>query len=468
MNRRACKLHFEVAPLKIVRASRQYLFDDQGSEYLDCISNVSHVGHCHPHVVLAGQEQMAQLTTCAGFLDDKMVEYAKRIIETLPDQLCVCYFLNSGSEANDMALRLAKSYTKNDHFIVVENAYHGNIATTLDVSPLKWKKMGTVKKDWVHVVDCPDIYRGKYKEDSENPGALYAADVKKIIKNIQKKHDKGGIAAFISEPVMTAPGVIIPPKKYLQYVYRYVREAGGLCIADEVQVGLGRSGENFWSFQNFDVVPDIITVGKPLGNGYPMALVVTKKEIADSVMEFNSTFGGNPVACAVGMAVLDVIKNEKLMSSAKSVGRCLIDGFKAIAQKHDNIGDVRGMGMCVGVDIVKEKGSRKPAKEVAEILAYKLKEQKIIVANEGPEKNVMLILPPMCFTCDNARCVVQAFDTALTEIELGSSSDGVGVKDEQRISVPLNILTAPPGLLDEDSSDEDGPAAKQAKYEEMD
>lgn len=160
---RACKLHFEVSPLKIVRASKQYLYDDNGCEYLDCISNVAHVGHCHPHVVHAGQEQMGKLVTSAGFLDDKMVQYAKRIIETLPDQLCVCFFVNSGSEANDLAIRLAKSYTKNEDFIVLDQAYHGNIGSLLELSPSRWKKIGITQKEWVHVVDYPDLYRGATK-----------------------------------------------------------------------------------------------------------------------------------------------------------------------------------------------------------------------------------------------------------------------------------------------------------------
>ncbi|XP_062589545.1 5-phosphohydroxy-L-lysine phospho-lyase-like isoform X2 [Saccostrea cucullata] len=466
---RACKLHFEVSPLKIVRASKQYLYDDNGCEYLDCISNVSHVGHCHPHVVHAGQEQMGKLVTSAGFLDDKMVEYAKRIIETLPDQLCVCFFLNSGSEANDLALRLARSYTKNEDFIVLDHAYHGNIGSLLDLSPSKWKKVGQTKKEWVHVVDCPDMYRGKHKDDA-NPSLKYAQQVHTAIK---KAKEKGrNIAGFLSEPLMSICGVINPPRNYLKLVYSFVRSSGGICIADEIQVGLGRCGESFWSFQMHDVVPDILTVGKPLGNGHPMAMVVTTKEIADSIGEFNSTFGGNPVACAVGMAVLDVIHNEKLMSSARNVGKCLMDGMRAIAPNHPMLGDIRGTGMVIGIEIVTDKESKKPSKEGAEILAYKLKEQKIIIANEGPDKNVMTLLPPMCFTCDNARRVVQAFDLALADIEKGAGNKPLAQSEDTKMNVPLNILSGLGsstglGILDDPENDGESDS-KRPRYDEMD
>uniref|UniRef100_K1R5C6 Alanine--glyoxylate aminotransferase 2-like 1 n=1 Tax=Magallana gigas TaxID=29159 RepID=K1R5C6_MAGGI len=534
--KRACKLHFEVSPLKIVRASKQYLYDDNGCEYLDCISNVAHVGHCHPHVVHAGQEQMGKLVTSAGFLDDKMVQYAKRIIETLPDQLCVCFFVNSGvnqlltgaspikvkvtpgrtltcsgtrSEANDLAIRLAKSYTKNEDFIVLDQAYHGNIGSLLELSPSRWKKIGITQKEWVHVVDYPDLYRGRHKDDA-NPALKYAQQVHTAIK---KANEKGrNVAAFISEPLMTSGGVVVYPPKYLKLVYRcsrggttgvkaescearvpgsigvagadilvviadgwlsvFVRSSGGVCIADEIQVGLGRCGESFWAFQMHDVVPDIITVGKPLGNGHPMAMVVTTKEIADSIGEFNSTFGGNPVACAIGMAVLDVIHNEKLMSSARNVGKCLMDGMRAIAPNHPMLGDIRGTGMVIGIEIVTDQESKKPSKEGAEILAYKLKEQKIIVANDGPNKNVMMILPPMCFTCDNARRVVQAFDLALADIEKGTSNKPLDQSEDGKMNIPLNILSGlggPAGLgIMAEEEEDDEPDVKRARYDEMD
>ncbi|XP_060568029.1 5-phosphohydroxy-L-lysine phospho-lyase-like isoform X1 [Ruditapes philippinarum] len=467
---RSCKLHYEVSPLKIVRASRQYMYDDSGNEYLDCINNTSHVGHCHPHVIGAGQEQMSKLITAYGFLTDCQVEYAKRIVELLPESLCVCYFLNSGSEANDLALRLARSYTKQNDVIVVDNAYHGNTENLIKISPSRLKQHNLPKDDWVHIVPVPDTYRGKYREDSLSPGHLYAQEVKTAIR---KAVDNGrSVAAFMSEPVMTSAGTIVPAPNYFKYVYRYVREAGGVCIADEIQTGLGRCGEKYWAFESQDVVPDIITLGKPIGNGHPMSIVITTKEISDSLKEFSSTFGGNPVACSMGMAVLDVIKNEQLLSSAKSVGKCLIQGFKAIIDNHRMMGDVRGIGMLMGVEIVIDKESRKPNKDAAELLVYKLKERKVITSNEGPDKNVIIFQPPMCFTCDNARTAVQALDQALTEVE--NEATQVSQESNDTIQVPLSILTGIKHKLDSDDDDDDDDddespnKRKKVSYEEMD
>ncbi|XP_052765476.1 ethanolamine-phosphate phospho-lyase-like isoform X2 [Mya arenaria] len=461
---RSCKLHYEVAPLKIVRGSKQYLYDDSGNEYLDCVNNISHVGHCHPHVVNAGQEQMSKLMTCFGFLSDLQVAYAKRIVEMLPENLCVCYFLNSGSEANDLALRLAKSYTKNNDIIVVDHAYHGNTENLIKISPSRLKQHNMPIDDWVHVVPCPDVYRGKYREDNVSPGHLYANEVKVAI---AKALDKGRtISAFICEPVMTSAGTVVPPANFFKLVYRYVREAGGVCIADEVQTGLGRCGEAYWAFESHDVVPDIITLGKPMGNGHPMSMVVTTKEISDSLKEFSSAYGGNPVACAMGMAVLDVIRNEHLLSSAKSVGKCLKDGFQAILQKHRLMGDVRGAGMLVGVEIVEDKESRKPNKDAAEALVYKLKEKKIITSNEGPDKNVIIFQPPMCFTCENAATVVKAVDDALTEVE----EEDRQVSMSSDIIVPLSVITASKHKLSSDDEDDDDEYESPSKrfYEGVD
>lgn len=466
---RACKLHFEISPMKILQASRQYLYDDSGNEYLDCISSASHVGHCHPHVVRAGQDQLSKVIACNGFLNEKAVEYAQRIIETLPEKLCVCFMVNSGSEANDLGLRLARLYTGNNDVLVVDQSFHGSVATIAEVSPYKWKKLGIEQKEWVHLIPLPDTYRGKFREDHVNPGLLYANEARKVIFEAQEKKKK--IAAFMCEPLMLTAGVIEYPPNFLSQTFRYVREAGGLCIVDEVQTGLGRTGENFWAFQNHDIVPDILTVGKPLGNGFPMAVVVTSREIADKLKDFTSTFGGNPVACSVGIAVLDVIQNEKLQSSAKSVGKCLKDGLNAIAQNHRMIGNIRGKGMIIGIEIVVDKESRKPAPEAADLLAFKLKEnKKIIIANEGQEKNVMIITPPLCFTCDNARRVIQAIDTALTEIEEGASESGLTVSSfgEDKINIPINILSSQSTGYSSEEGDSDSEISRKRQYEEVD
>ncbi|XP_025102350.1 5-phosphohydroxy-L-lysine phospho-lyase-like isoform X4 [Pomacea canaliculata] len=469
---KTCMLHFETSPLKIVRASRQYLYDESGNEYLDCITNASHVGHCHPHVVTAGQEQMARLVTSTGFLNDQMSEYAKRLISTMPESLSVCFFLNSGSEANDLAIRLARAYTKHEDVVCLDSAYHGNLGSLIEISPSRFKKLGSshIKKDWVHIAPTPYLYRGKYREDASNPGLLYANEVLTVIK--KAKSSGREIAAFICEPLMSAGGIIIYPQNYLQHTYRYVREMGGVCIADEVQSAFGRTGEHTWAFQTQDVIPDIVTVGKPIGNGYPFSAVITTKEIADCIGEFSTTFGGNPVACAVGMAVLDVIENEKLMASARSVGKCLLDGFRSIMPSHPMMGEVRGMGLMVGVELVIDKESRKPASEAAEILAYRMKENKIIIAYDGLEKNVMVMTPPMCFTCDNAHHVVQVFDQLLQEIENEAATTGLAASSVGNPSTsgvgPLHRMISNARFNASDDDSDDNVTSKCAKYEGVD
>jgi len=314
-------------------------------------------------------------------------------------------------------------------------------------------------------VSCPDTYRGVYREDTVNPAAAYANEVLNVIHNLRSKGRQ--IGAFMSEPLMAQGGVIKPPTNYLKYVYRYVRDAGGLCIADEVQVGLGRTGE-YWSFMTQDVVPDIVTCGKPLGNGYPMAVVVTTREVADCLGDFASSFGGNPVACTIGLAVLDVITNEKLLSSAKSVGKMLTEGFINIKSNHPMIGDVRGQGLVVGVELVTDKESRKPATEAAELLTYKMKQEKILMANEGPNKNVIVLTPPMCFTCDNARRVIHTFSKILSEIESGACPDQVNegqrMIEPTALFIPMDVI----GGTGQDDADDCDPSAKRARYEDLD
>ncbi|XP_013382484.1 5-phosphohydroxy-L-lysine phospho-lyase [Lingula anatina] len=457
-----CKLHFEAAPLKIVCASKQYVYDDNGEEYLDCVNNISHVGHCHPQVVSAGQEQMAKLTTGSGFLNDVVAEYAKRLIETFPESLSVVYFLNSGSEANDLALCLARSYTKNEDVVVIDNAFHGNLSNMVSISPLRFKRQQLKQEDWVHVVPCPDTYRGMVRDPLHpDAGIIYANEVKRLMDQATARGRK--IAAFFSECLLSQCGMILPPQSYFENVYRYIRDAGGLCVVDEIANGMGRIGEHMWSFQHWNVVPDIVTIGKPVGNGYPMSAVITRREIADSLKEFSSGFGGNPVSCSMGLAVLDVIKNEKLMSSAKSVGKCLLDGFRAIMPCHPMMGDVRGLGLSVGIEIVTDTDSRKPATEAADMLTYRLKQEKIIISNEGPDKNVMAITPPMCFTADNAQRLIQAFDHALADIEKGTLGRPIRPATEGKYTAAQMSI-----IVGDEEDVEQEPDSKRTKYFDLD
>ncbi|XP_070117695.1 ethanolamine-phosphate phospho-lyase isoform X4 [Equus przewalskii] len=402
----SCKVLYAADPIKIVRAQRQYMFDEKGERYLDCINNVAHVGHCHPEVVKAALKQMEVLNTNSRFLHDNIVEYAKRLAATLPEQLSVCYFTNSG-------------------------AYHGHLSSLIEISPYKFRKGKDVKKEFVHVAPAPDIYRGKYRENHADPASAYADEVKKIIEEAQNRGRK--IAAFIAESMQSCGGQIIPPAGYFQKVAEYVRGVGGVVIADEVQVGFGRVGKHFWSFQMHgkDFVPDIVTMGKPMGNGHPMACVVTTKEIAEafssSGMEYFNTYGGNPVSSAVGLAVLDVIENEDLQGNATRVGTYLTELLNRQKAKHTLIGDVRGVGLFVGIDLVKDRQKRTPATAEAQHVIYKMKENRVLLSADGPHRNVLKIKPPMCFTEEDAKFMVDQLDGVLTVLEeaIGAQTESV-------------------------------------------
>ncbi|XP_053559509.1 ethanolamine-phosphate phospho-lyase isoform X1 [Bombina bombina] len=423
----SCKVFFAKDPIKIVRAKGQYMFDERGEKYLDCINNVAHVGHSHPEVTKAAVRQMEMLNTNSRFLHDNLVQYAEKLTATLPEKLSVCYFVNSGSEANDLALRLARQYTGHHDVITLDNAYHGHVTSLIDISPYKFLQLGKeAKKDFVHVAPSPDTYRGKYREDHPDPAAAYAEEVNQIIQEVQKNNRQ--IAAFIAESMQSCGGQIIPPAGYFQKVAELIHKAGGVFIADEVQVGFGRVGKNFWSFQlqGEDFVPDIVTMGKPIGNGHPMSCVVTTKEVAEafgaSGLEYFNTFGGNPVSCAIGLAVLDIIEKEDLRGNATKVGNYLIELLNEQKEKHPMIGDIRGVGLFVGVDLVKDRKLRTPATAEAQHIIYRLKEKRILLSADGPYRNILKFKPPMCFTMEDAKLAVDAIDELLTAFEEATGS----------------------------------------------
>ncbi|KAF2985972.1 hypothetical protein EK904_002129 [Melospiza melodia maxima] len=416
----SCKLFFPHDPVKITKAKGQYMYDENGRQYLDCINNVAHVGHCHPDVVNAAHEQNQLLNTNSRYLHDNMVDYAERLSKTLPEKLCIFYFLNSGSEANDLALRLARQYTKHQDVIVLDHAYHGHLTSLIDISPYKFRNLEG-QKEWVHVAPVPDTYRGLYREDHEDPATAYADEVKNIIEHAQKRGRK--IAAFFVESLPSVGGQIIPPAGYFQKVAEHVHKAGGVFIADEIQVGFGRVGKHFWAFQlqGEDFIPDIVTMGKPIGNGHPLACVATTKEIAEAFaatgVEYFNTFGGNPVSCAIGLAVLDVIEKEHLQAHATEVGSFLMKTLKEQQIKHPIIGDVRGCGLFIGVDLIKDQAERIPATAEAEELITRLKEKYILLSTDGPGRNVLKFKPPMCFNMEDAKFVVETIDQILTDME---------------------------------------------------
>ena len=405
-------------PINMIKAAFQYMYDDKGNSWLDCVNNIMHVGHCHPDVVRAGQNQMAELNTNTRYLYDNLNQYSKRLCSLLPDPLDVVFFVNSGSEAGDLAQRIARTVTKQKSIIVLENAYHGNTLASIEASPYKYeKKNGFGKAEHVFKVSRPDMYRGKFLgDDSANH---YAQDIENAIDEI--KNGGKSLAAFYAESIPGCGGQTPFPKGYLKKAYTLTREAGGVTIADEVQTGYGRAGKYFWAFQQQDVIPDIVVLGKPIGNGHPMAAVVTSKEIADKFnngIEYFNSFGGNPVSCAIGLSVLDVIKNENLQKSSESVGNYLMDGFRKMQNQYPIIGDVRGFGLFVGVELVLDRETKEPATELAEIVVDQMRKSHILMSTEGPFENILKIKPPLCFSKENADFVLTTVDKILSDIQL--------------------------------------------------
>jgi 4-aminobutyrate aminotransferase-like enzyme/Ser/Thr protein kinase RdoA (MazF antagonist) len=403
-------------PLKIVRGWRQYLYDETGRAYLDAYNNVPLVGHSHPKVVRAVQEQSRLLNTNTRYLHDNVVLYAKRLTEKLPEPLRVCCFVNSGSEANELALRLARAFTGCDDTIVLEHAYHGHTTTLIDISPYKFNGPGgSGNKPWVHVVPIPDDYRGIYRRGEPGLGAHYARHVAEIVDRLRRE---GRGVAFIAETMPSVAGQIVFPPGYLDEVYRHVRSAGGVCIADEVQVGFGRLGTHFWGFESQGVVPDIVVLGKPIANSFPLAAVVTTPEIAarfDNGMEFFSTFGGNPVSCAAGLGVLDVLEEEHLQENALRIGNRLISALKELQARHPLIGDVRGSGLFLGLDLVNDRETRQPATREAAYITNRLRERGILVGTDGPYHNVIKLRPPLIFSEADSDLLTATLDSTLEE-----------------------------------------------------
>jgi 4-aminobutyrate aminotransferase-like enzyme len=375
------------------------------------------VGHSHPRVVRAAQEQIALLNTNTRYLHDNVNRYAERLTERLPAPLRVCFFVNSGSEASELALRLARAHTGREDVIVLEHAYHGHTNTLIDISPYKFNGPGgRGKKPWVHVAPLPDDYRGLYRRDDREAGAKYARHVREILERTGV--EGRGVAAYIAESLPSVGGQIVFPPGYLREAYEHVRAGGAVTIADEVQAGFGRLGTHFWGFQTQGVVPDIVVLGKPIGNGFPLAAVVTTKEIAASFangMEFFSTFGGNPVACAAGLAVLDVLEEEKLQENALRVGTHLKNRLDELQRRHALVGDVRGSGLFLGMELVLDRTTREPAPLQASYVVNRLRECGILTGTDGPHHNVIKLRPPLPFTVKDAELFVRTLEPILEE-----------------------------------------------------
>lgn len=409
-------LHYR-HPLKIVRGLRQFLYDNEGQAYLDAVNNVPHVGHGHPKVVRTAREQMAVLNTNTRYLHDYIVEYALRLRELLPAPLSVFFFVCSGSEANDLALRLARTHTRQRDTIVIEGAYHGNLTSLIEISPYKFDGPGGQgAPPYVHKIPIPDGYRGIHKYADPDAGKKYARPVQEAVAAIRKRGKN--VAAFVAESMMGSAGQIVYPPGFLEEAFRLTRQSGGVCIADEVQIGFGRVGTHFWGFETQKAVPDIVTMGKPIGNGHPLAAVATTPEIAasfDTGMEYFNTFGGNPVSCAVGLAVLDILREEHLQRNALEVGSHFKAGLEELKSRHPLVGDVRGMGLFLGVEFVLDRDSLAPATNEAAYIAERMKEKRILVTTDGPFRNAIKIKPPLVFAKADADRFIEALDDILDE-----------------------------------------------------
>jgi 4-aminobutyrate aminotransferase-like enzyme/Ser/Thr protein kinase RdoA (MazF antagonist) len=403
-------------PLHIVRGYGQYLYDTTGRRYLDTVNNVAHVGHEHRQVVHASQRQTGVLNTNTRYLHENITRFAEQLVATLPPELSVVHFVNSGSEANELALRMAAAYTKQKDMLAIEVGYHGNTNRVIEVSSYKFDgKGGQGAPDTTHVMPIPDIYRGKHRNPT-TAGKEYAADIQQKIEALAQKDKK--IAGFICESILSCGGQIVLPEGYLKQAFEYVRAAGGVCIIDEVQVGFGRVGSHFWGFELQDVVPDIVTMGKPIGNGHPLAAVVCTPEIAAAFangMEYFNTFGGNPVSCTIGSEVLNIIEKEGLQANALEVGNYLKEGLKGLQSHFPIIGDIRGHGFFLGFELVKNRETLEPAPEQTAYLADRMRQLGFLMSTDGLHHNVIKIKPPMCFSIKNADLLLRFLEKVFLE-----------------------------------------------------
>ncbi len=402
-------------PLNIVRGNGQYLYDSNGIKYLDGVNNIQHVGHSHPKIIEAADAQFKKLNTNTRYLDETVLNYARSLTKKLPEGLNKCFFTNSGSESNDLALRLARKYANSRETIVLDGAYHGHLISLIEISPYKFNGPGGEgPAEYVHTLPMPDPFRGKYR--GYDSGPLYFKEMEEVLKKLQL--DKKKISAFISESVMGCGGQIFPPDGFLEPSYDAVREQGGLCIADEVQIGFGRLGEVFWGFESQGLRPDIVTLGKSIGNGHPLSVVVTSDSIAEKFhngMEYFNSFGGNPVSCAVGQAVLEIIEEEELQKNALEVGQALLKMLNDLKRNHDLIGDVRGQGLFIGIELIENMESLTPYAKATKQIVELMKEDRILLSVDGPDHNVIKIKPPMVFNSDNALFLVETLDKILSK-----------------------------------------------------
>ena len=404
-------------PLMIVEGKGQYVFDERGRRYLDALGGIVtiSVGHCHPDVVAAArrQNELLQHSTTI-YLHPNIAEYAQKLAARLPGELKVCYFVNSGSEANDLALLMARAYTGNYDVIALRNSYHGGNASGMGLTAHRTWKFNVPHSFGVHHAITPDPYRGAWGRDDPCAGENYAADVRNLIEHATS----GQVAAFIAESIQGVGGCVVFPDNYLKHAYEHVRAAGGVCIADEVQTGFARTGTHYWGFETQGVVPDIVTMAKGIGDGAPLGAVVTTAKIAATIAQrthFN-TFGGNPVVCAQGAAVLEVIEREKLQANALRIGNQILAGLEALKAKHSLVGDVRGKGLLLGIELVKDRATKEPATGECAQLLESCRDMGLLLGKGGLYGQTIRFSPPMCLHEQDAEFLLDVLDTAFRQI----------------------------------------------------
>ena len=397
-------------PVHLVRGEGVWLYDVDGHQYLDVYNNVPHVGHCHPQVVNAVYEQMQKLNTHTRYLHENVVNYAERLSGKFVSELDTAMFCCTGSEANELALRIARTVTGDTGIIVTDSAYHGNTKAIFEISTEDIPAEDI--PDYVVTVPSPDTYRGAHRGD--DAGARYAAYVTDAIALLQQRGLKP--AAMMIDTIISSGGVVAPPAGYLKAAAGIVRKAGGLFIADEVQPGFGRTGESFWGFEADDFAPDIVTMGKPMGNGHPLAAIVTRRELVEGFTRtgnYFNTFGGNPVSCAAGLAVLDVIENENLQQNALNVGQHIVDGLWKLAERHECIGDVRGTGFFIALEFVSDREQRTPDGNLTGRLVNELRNRGVLTGSIGPDDNIIKLRPPMVLSKDDADVLLSVLGESL-------------------------------------------------------
>ena len=404
-------------PVMLVRGWKHHMFDEWGRPYLDAYNNVPHTGHAHPRIQAVAADQLKRMNSNTRYLHPAQTAFADKILSKLPSQFEVCFFVNSGSEANELALRLARAHTGAKGIVTPDHGYHGNTNDAVAISAYKFNKPnGIGKAGWVELVDVADDYRGRFTRDDPDRAAKFADLLDPAIARL--KAGPHGVAGFIAETFPSVGGQIIPPKGYLAKVYEKIRAVGGVCIADEVQTGLGRLGEHYFAFEHQGALPDMVVLGKPLGNGHPIGAVITTRAIAESFdngIEFFSTFGGSTLSCRIGKEVLDIVDDEGLQENARVMGARLMDGLHDIQSRHPSVGDVRGMGLFVGVELIHQDGS-----EATDICAYvknRMREHRILIGSEGPKDNILKIRPPLSIEAEDIDMLVHVLDSVLSELK---------------------------------------------------